>query len=217
MMSLYQDPYIILDIVIVIVVRHTCQVRSFFYLKKVIKIPLTDRQCGSFRRRHRIPWEYDGNKCPSLRDNFRSIWWCFLQNLNHRNIKFYFHFMAFSFKPHRHLNVKKGLIDFLIGPRPKQSSPLCTGWGGERSQGEDDEWWSRVPGHIVITINQHQHWTGVWFLFSPHSILLKVNFDQKSKINLVCLMVNLLCSIEICLTTIRWNTIQYNAIQLIQF
>ena len=138
-----------------IVIAMRARSEPFFYLKKVIKISLTDRLCGSFRRRHRIPWEYDGNKCPSLRDNFRSIWWCFLQNLNQRNIKFYFYFMAFSFKLHRHLDVKKGLIDSLIGSRPKQSSPLCTGWGGEKSQGEDDEWWSRVPGHIVITINQH--------------------------------------------------------------
>ena len=89
--------------------------------------------------------------------------------------------MAFSFKPHRHLNVKKGLIDFLIGPRPKQSSPLCTGWGGERSQGEDDEWWSRVPGHIVITINQHQHLTLTLWQWDHFNFIDKVLLDSEMK------------------------------------
>ena len=78
-----------------IVAGQAWQVGAFFLLKKSNKSPPWQTDCGSFRRRHRIPWEYDGNKCPSLRDNFRSIWWCFLLNLNHRNIKFYFYFYGF--------------------------------------------------------------------------------------------------------------------------
>ena len=81
-------------------------------------------------------------------------------------------------------------------------------------------WWMMVTGAWSYRYHYQPTPTldgGLVSLLTSHSILLKVNFDQKSKINLVCLMVNLLCSIEICLTTIRWNTIQYNAIQLIQF